>query len=204
MKKEEAVNIITSCAKQYNTNLENKNFLFVYNDNNTVKFFETLFLPRNYLHLTGIQLNSNIKSSDFYERCLNGQLSASIFDLYKNGTTEMKLTVLPQIMNIHKVARMVGNYSSTKSLLITEKIVGTITACLGFVSENNFYIPNTVLREDIRDVTNRPQSRILAVFKKEIREQQYSSCTYLAKGISLDYLSSSETLKPKICLQETD
>ena len=59
-------------------------------------------------------------------------------------------------------------YSSTKSLLITDKIIGTITICLGFVyeTENSFYVPNTVLREDIRDVTKHPQNRILAIFEK--------------------------------------
>ena len=201
MKKNEAINIITSCAKQYQKNLENKNFLFAYNDNNIVKFFEALFLPRNYLHLTGVKLNSNIKSSDFYERCLKGQLSSSTFDLYKNGTTEMKLSVLPQIMNIHKIAKMVGNYSSTKSLLITEKIVGTVIACLGFVYEDNFYVPNTVLREDIRNVTKTPQNRVLAIFEKEIKDQYYSVCTYSAKGISLDELTSSDNLKSKICFR---
>lgn len=207
MKKEEAVRVIISCAKQYNQNLESKNFLFVYDENNKINFFETVFLSRNFLHLTGVQLGQNTKSSDFYRRCLNGQLSPSVFRLSKNGVTEMKLSVLPQIMNIHKVARMLGDYSSTKSVLITEKIVGTVTACLGLVYDKNFYVPNTVLREDIRDVTIAPQKRILAIFQKAIKEQHYSSHTYLAKGISLGSLLQNKDLTSKIlgdCLGTTD
>ena len=208
MKKEEAVNIITSCAKQYNKNLENKTFLFVYNENKsdkTVKLLETIFLPRNFLHLTGVKiLNSDVNSSDFYKRCLAGQLSPSVFDFYENGTTEMKLSVLPQIMNIHKVARMLGDYSSAKAVLMTEKIVGTITACLGFVYDGKFYIPNTVLKEDIRDITTVPQKRVLAIFQKEIKEQYYSYHTYLAKGITLDSLLSNKGLKSKICVHNAE
>ena len=67
----------------------------------------------------------------------------------------MKLSVLSQIMNIHKTAKMVGDYDNTKSVLFTEKIVGTVTACVGFVREGNYYLPNTTLREDIRTITVR-------------------------------------------------
>jgi len=118
--------------------------LFIHSENNKINFIETVFLPRHFLHLTGVK-TLNIGSSDFYRRCLDGQLSPSIFSLYENGTTEMKLTVLPQIMNIHKVARMLGDYSPIKSVLMTEKIVDTVTACLGFVYDNKYYVPNTVL-----------------------------------------------------------
>jgi hypothetical protein len=201
MKKSEAAQIITSCAKLYNENLENKNFLFIFNDKNNIQYLETLFLPRNYKHLTGVESSSKaVKSSDFYNLCLSGRLSPDDFELHKNGTTDMKLSVLPQVMNIHKNAKMIGNFNSIKFELITEKIIGTVTACIGFVCENNFYVPNTVLREDTRTVVETPAKRIIAIFQKEIREQHYCINTYLAKGISLEYLLSLDNLKSKINL----
>ena len=199
MKKNEAAQIITSCAKLYNENLENKNFLFVFNDKNNIQYLETVFLPRNYKHLTGVESSpKKIQSSNFYNLCLSGRLSPDDFELHKNGTTEMKLSVLPQVMNIHKNAKMIGDFNSIKFELVTEKIIGTITACVGFVCDNNFYVPNTVLREDTRTVVENSAKRIIAIFQKEIQEQQYSINTYLAKGISLEYLLSFDNLKQKL------
>lgn len=195
MKKDEAIRILTTCAAQYKANLENRNVLFVFQDCKELHSFETLFLPRHYLHLTGIQLLSkNIKSSDFYKQCLRGQLSPSAFTFHKNGTTEMKLSVLSQIMNIHKTAKMVGDYDFTKSVLFTEKIVGTVTACVGFVRDGNYFHPNTTLREDVRTVILSPQKRILATYTKENKNVKYSTCTYLAKDVTIDSLTENDKL----------
>jgi len=34
---------------------------------------------------------------------------------------------------------MVGDYVFTKSILFIEKIVGTVTACVGFMRDGNYY-----------------------------------------------------------------
>ena len=49
MKKEDAIKIITDCAKVYRDNLANRNFLFVFQDVDDVECFEAICLPRNYL-----------------------------------------------------------------------------------------------------------------------------------------------------------
>jgi hypothetical protein len=133
---------------------------------------------------------------------LTGQLSPSVFALKKDGTTEMKLTVLHQAMNIHKTAKMVGDFNWSKSKLITEKIVGTVTACVGFErdGDSSFYYPNTVLREDIRNIVENKAKRVVAIFRKEIKDESYSSCTYLAKGVSSKIILSSDEIKDKIAL----
>jgi len=200
MKKDEAIRVLSTCARQYNENLMNKNLIFIFNENGIISHFESLFLPRHYLHLTGVELiTKNIKSVDFYKLCLKSQLSSSAFSFHENGTTEMKLSVLPQVMNIHKTAKMVGDYDNIKSILYTEKIVGTITACVGFVRDGSYYLPNTTLREDIRKVTLKPQKRILAIFTKRNKDKKYCSCSYLAKGVSLENISMSKELRQLIC-----
>jgi len=142
MKKDEAIRILTTCALQYYSNLENKNILYIFIENGKMNSFESLFLPRHFLHLTGVKIISRgVKSTEFYRLCLKSQLPKSVFTFHENGTTEMKLSVLPQIMNIHKTAKMVGDYDNAKSVLFTEKIVGTIRACVGFVREGNYYLP---------------------------------------------------------------
>ena len=97
MKKENAIKIIAECAKLYKENLENKNLLFVFGADKTPEFFEASFLPRNFLHLTGVKIfEERVGGSvDFYERCLRRKLSPSDFSFADNGTTVMKLSILP-------------------------------------------------------------------------------------------------------------
>ena len=198
MKKYEAVEIITNCAKEYRAYLEDNNFLFIFGDKHRTEAFETIFLPRNFLHLTGVKLKSTCESSDFYEMCLKGQLSPSLFEMSADGTTDMKLCVLPQLMKIHRTAKMIGEYDQSKSFLVTEKIAGNVTACLGFVREEGYYIPNTALREDIRNVTVKPQQRILAIFKKNSKALYYTNLCYTAKNVKIDTMKVPESISQKI------
>lgn len=203
MKKEKAIKIITDCAKIYNENLENKNLLFIFGTEKSPEYFEASFLPRNFLHLTGVKILEDriFGSVDFYERCLRGKLSPSDFSFAQDGTTEMKLSILPQLMKIQTCAKMVGVYDYTKSVLYTEKLAGNIYACMGFIKENNYYIPNTALREDIRDISVRPQKRVLAIFKKEISQKLYDTTPcYFAKKIDVSLLILSDNLKQKFDL----
>ena len=79
----EAVKIIIATAKDYNRLLENKNFIFIYRNrlNNQIEYFETVFLPRHFQHLCGVDyINSDNgkvihNSTDFYNRALNNELS---------------------------------------------------------------------------------------------------------------------------------
>lgn len=191
MKKENAIKIITECAQDYHTYLENQNLMFLFGASENPSFFEAAFFPRHFLHLTGVDLtNKNTSgSSDFYKRALKGQLSVNDFSLATDGTTEMKLFVLPQLVKIHRSARMIRDYSFTKSLLYTEKIAGTIFACLGFIRNNKYYIPNTALKEDLRDITVKPQKRVLAIFKKPIPQPRYDEICYTAKGVDFQNLN---------------
>jgi len=199
MKKTEAHKIILECAGQYKINLANRSLLFVFNNAGVIQSFEVVCMPRNYLHLTGVVLTNNYRSIDFYEMCIDKRLSPLAYEFSKDGTTQMKLSVLSQVMNIHKTAKMVGDYTHTKSMLVTEKLAGTVTACLGFIRERgkrNSYVPNTVLREDIRNVVDKPPKKVLAIFRKHKNERIYRECTYLAKDVSLETILT-DALKSK-------
>ena len=200
MKKEQAIKIITESAKIYKENLENKNLLFIFGAEKSPEFFEASFLPRNFLHLTGVKIVEKriLGSVDFYEKCLKGKLSPLDFSFADNGTTDMKLSILPQLMKIQTCTKMVGIYDHKKSVLYTEKIAGNIYACMGFIKENDYYIPNTALREDIRDISVQPQKRVLAIFKKNIPQKLYDEIPcYLAKKVDISILNYSDNLKEK-------
>lgn len=185
MTKQEALNIVLNCSKMYHENLENKNILFIYeNKHSDFNYIETEFLPRNFLHLTGLNiLRDEIKpAQNFYLVCLTNNLSTTDFEFKLNGTTQKKLEILPAIMQIDKKARIIGNYNSQKVYLSTEKLIGNVNMCLGFIKENNYYIANTALKEDIRNIVEE-QGRIVLVIKKNIKDKKYNEIIYKNKNV---------------------
>ncbi len=191
MDKAQAIRIITQCANTYYNELNNKNILFVYMEDYWLHALECTFLPRHFLHLTGVQFSGS--SSNFLRLCVEHKLSPQQISLSSNGTTEMKLQVLPELVNIHKTARMIGPYNQSKVMLYTEKLVGSVRGCMGFVSDGGYYVPNTVLREDIRTVTLGCK-RMIATFVKDIGQPLYSEATYNTAGAVLNDIKLEKNL----------
>ena len=146
------------------------------------------------MHLTGLIYDGS--AADFYRQCLAGHLSPSKLAFKPDGTTRMKLQILPQIVQIHLRANMIGSYNETKPLLYTDQLVGNPFGCLGFIIENGVLKPNTALKDDIRNLTN-DTKRILAVFRNK-----YNEICRLAKGISLETPELQAVLAERIELNE--
>jgi len=185
MNKQNALKIILNCSKTYHENLENKNIMYIIQDKlGRITSLETVFLSRNFLHLTGLKIvNNKIKSSvDFYNLCLTKQLSISDIEFNSNGTTSKKVNILLLIMQIHKNAKIVGKYNNSKKYLSTKQLIGNINYCLGFIKEKNYYIPNTALEEDIRDIVE-GQYKVLLILRKGVKEKKYREVTYINKNI---------------------
>ena len=189
MDKKEALKILFQCADQYQKNLENKNLLLMCANNsmNKIIAMETQFESKNFLHLTGVkfQKEKRLSPDTFYTWCLTRRLSGNDFELAEDGTTEQKLAVLlPITSSAGLAANMVGDYYARKPALFTEKLVGGVRACIGFVydKERMCYVPNTVLNIDMRDnIANR--LRIIVTYKKDRKEKRYSEIVYKAKKI---------------------
>lgn len=195
--KELATKIIIKCAREYHNHLENQNLLIVFGSPSKPNFFETIFFPSTFLHLTGVKPASNkIASSNvFYQRALSGVLAPRDFAMAENGTTEKRLSVLLRLTKFYTVAKMVGDYNSIRSMLYTEKLAGNTTSCLGFVFQNGFYIPNTALEDDMRNLSLQPTSKILAIFRKPIKINLYQEICYLAKGIDINSIALQHDIK---------
>ena len=74
MNKKLLINELCNCAKIYHKNLENRNIMFIYIDEE-IKYIETKFTKSNFLHLTGVELfNKNIKANSFYDRCMKNRI----------------------------------------------------------------------------------------------------------------------------------
>lgn len=189
--------IIINAAKQYSKNLENNNILIIYLNRITQKYehIELLFQDTNFLHLTGVEYahaTSHFKNSkQFYDQCINGKLNVNNINYKKDGTTRLKLDILPQIMNLHKTASMIGDFNNYNIKLETDKIYGTITACLGAVQDNNGYFrPNTAMKIDIRDITV-AANPIKAIYVKNKNDSIYSTITKSSKDFKLSALPNN-------------
>lgn len=213
MDKRKAIQIITKAAKMYHENLEDQKVLFLYGIPaevkkqilekqqllSTVKGYEVAFHRHNFLHLTGVRINSEKIGSSihFYEKCLDQRLTELDFSLAKDGSTRQKLDILENMMKIKQNATMIGNFTDRGPKLYSEKVAGNICGCVGFVQDRNtrLNVPNTLLKKDIRDVTARPVHKIYSVISKNYVEQKYSEVEKLDKSINLSYHLFSEEIE---------
>jgi len=198
MNKKAVLNQIYSLARLYKNNLENNNLLFIYGNIKNPEYIITNFLDSNFYHLTGVQLIKDLSAYEFYSGLLENKISINDFEI--DTHTISKLSVLPQLLNITKSAKMIGEYNDIGSLLFTDKIAGNVHACLGFVkskTDDNYY-PNTALKADIRNITKHPQKRVLAILKKNIKSQYFTEICYVAKNIDLNTLPLSSSIKNMI------
>lgn len=184
--KQQAVSVIVDCAAMYEKNLNGRQLLFVLKDKHKhISFFETSFYSFNFLHLTGVKLDVSITAADFYELCLRHRLSANDFSFAKDGTTILKLEILPRLMEKDISAKMAGDFNGCNPKLYTEKLVGGVKACLGFVRvSDSEYVPNTVLNTDIRTATNVSQ-QVIATYRRKRTDSCYRELVYKAKKIDL-------------------
>ena len=182
--KKEAIQVVTTCAKIYDDELNNKQLMFMFkNKLGQICFVEVSFSASNFMHLTGLK-SSKISKKDFYKKCLDGKLRESDFEFADDGTTNLKLAVLLSVINAHLGATMIGDFNSPRLKLYTDKLVGGTKACVGLKKSNAVsYVPNTVLNEDIRKEAS-DICEVLAVFRKNINESLYNEVTH--KGRSLD------------------
>lgn len=98
----------------------------------------------------------------FYEKCLDKRLTENDFYFAKDSSTYQKLSILEHMMNIKQNATMIGYFTDHGVKLFTEKAVGNICGCIGFVNDRNtgLNVPNTLLKKDIRDVVASPVQKI--------------------------------------------
>ena len=190
--KQDAIKIVVACADKYNIELKDKTLLFLCIDKHyRISYLECSFSAINYLHLTGLKVHDvddgfgnkhTLSASDFYEKCITHHLSINDFEFAKDGTTPLKLAVLSHVISKNLSANTIGNFNSATPLLRTDKLVGSVTACMGFINIKGRFIPNTVLNKDIRDYIN-DSVRIIATFRKNTSDAKYSELTYKAKKV---------------------
>ena len=91
---------------------------------------------------------------------------------------------------------MIGDYDKYTPLLQTDKLVGKIDGVIGFEidSKEGIYLPNTLLKADIRDLTNKT-NRVILAFRKEKDAEKYEELTYKANKVDWDKIKIPEEYK---------
>lgn len=196
---ESVLKTIYECQKIYHENLLNNNVMFVVeNDKKDLIFLETFFPKSAFMHLTGVTVltknNKPLIGHNFYNYLINNKLSSRKYNIkIKDAFTfSLKLQVLGRLFNIEKNAKMMGDFAKTGILLNTDKLIGGTNSCMGFVKSKNskYYIPNTILNQDIRSLTNSTY-KVIAILKKRFNDKQYSQITYLKRNCEIEKLAKS-------------
>lgn len=190
--KEEARENVLNCAKQYQKKLLNKKFIIIYRErrDHVIRYIEVVFYERNYQHLTGLELidhEGNVRwnqSVNFYRKCIENKLGIKEFRFKADGTTHLKLSALPVLMDITKITKITGDYNHVRPYLFVDKVVGGVNFCLGLSKEDDIYVPSSALLENIKKLTDTP-SQVLAILEKETTEEIYMVVKHVAKGLNL-------------------
>lgn len=206
--KEEARRNVLNCAKQYQKKLLNKKFLIIYREkrDNSIRYIEVVFYERNYQHLTGLELidcKGNVlrnQSVNFYRKCIENKLRTEEFRFKVDGTTQLKLSALPVLMDITKITKITGDYNHVRPYLFVDKVVGGVNFCLGLSKEDDIYVPSSALLENIKKLTNVP-SQVLAILEKEKQKKIYTIVRHVAKGLNLNNLILPDKMKDMVSLE---
>ena len=208
--KKEALRIIIATAKEYAKMLEDQNYLFIYRNrvSNEIEYFEAVFLPRNYQHLTGVEfldMEGNLQKNSvfFYHKCLNNTLTEDEIQFKEDGTTPLKLEALPKLVQFLRFSKMTALYNRIRPKLAVDRVAGTVNYCLGFIKDGDYFVPSSCLLEDIRKLGNNP-SQILAIMSKKANQSDpiYKEIRYVAKGVPLNKLKMPDDLKNLISLEK--
>jgi len=208
--KKEALRIIIAAAKEYAELLEGLNYLFIYRNrcNNEIDYFEAVFLPRNFQHLTGVEFvdaEGNLRKNSvfFYRKCLANTLTEDEIRFKKDGTAPLKLEALPKLVQFLRFSKMTALYNGIRPKLAVDRVAGTTNYCLGFIKEGGYFVPASCLLEDIRRLGDKP-SQILAIMSKKANQSEpiYREIRYVAKGVLLSKLKLSDKLSNLISLEK--
>lgn len=196
MDKKQAVKVISEAVKIYDNIHCNKNLLIIFGNPNKPSYIETKASVRNFFHLTGVKLNNSLLNDIadkyvnildvFYSKAMQNKLSIENFD-FKDSSTIQKLQVLVNTLKISTNVKMFGDYLDIRINLKTDKIAGSVNSFLGFIKDGKYYIPNTVMADDLRKNTIEPK-KVLAILSKNVDDDKYNTIKMVGKKIDIKRL----------------
>lgn len=191
--------IIVDGAIDYLNTFADKNYILIFEDGKNLQYIETEFLKTNYLHLTGIE--TKLRPNDFFQRCVDNEISVEDIALRKDGSTELKISILPSLKIMMSCNALIGDYESSHRRLFVDIVVGDTKKLMTLgltLKATGYYVPKTLLREDVKTLSNRTR-KVIAVYSKNIADEHYCSRTFICSGFPLtrveEFLQSTNKYK---------
>ena len=182
----DGLKIILRAAKEYNTNINNRDFVFLAKESKNIVAYVTTFKPDNFLHFVGVK--TKLKPRDFFVAALNNKLTIRDFSFKNNELTSMKLDVIMDAMNIHKTANNIGWFDNQSISINADLGAGNHKYCITFKAiKGNKITPVSVFKGDIRKKTN-PTNPIIGIVSKDRNKVLYDIITYKSKNIDIENL----------------
>ena len=198
--KEKAIRIVFQCVYACAKELEKRNLIFICIDKHKrISVFETAFHDYNFQHLTGLETPPSLSAQQFYQACIHRRLSVDDFEFHTNGTSELKLSILPLLVNKNLgPARFMGTYNNRNPLLITDRVTGSVKGGVGFVRNGGVgsFVPNTLLNGDMRQYIS-DMRRIILTCRKGLEDNEYTEIVYSAKKVDWDSIQLPDSCRIK-------
>lgn len=115
---------------------------------------------------------------------------------YKETSKENRIEIIEVMFKKENFFHLTG--------LKTDILVGTTrNSCLGlkFIEKNQIYVPNTVLKEDIRKITTK-RNKMIVILRKDLRQNKYEEITYIVKNANIETLCPNKEISLKIDIEE--
>lgn len=149
--------VVFSCAADYKENLVDRSLLFLcQNKHKQTYCLEVTFDISNFQHLTGFKTEKSVpaeaedsqdggnenkavvkkmNAAHFFDLCISKRLTKDDFEFASDGTTPLKMKILPSAVKKNLSANMVGDYNGHQPKLYTERIAGNVKGRVGFVDQ---------------------------------------------------------------------
>lgn len=216
---EKALNRVIQQKANYERNLLNKRFVYIFVDkNNQIDFREVLFKKTSYLHLTGLDYKGKqsqkrqgveIDGTDaleFYNRLGNDDTLISDVSFTQGSTTEdtlrffrytqHKLDNLSELTQLSNKADFIGKYVGDRDFDI---IVNRNFSSLALLQQRSIFLPASLLFGKPQSVATDIKP-VLAIFSKDQDSHKFV-IQYLNKKISLSNVKMSIELAKKLTPQ---
>ena len=199
--KKAALKIIVEAAKKYEEKLNDKHFLIVYREGKNTKTVSVGFRDMNFLHMTGVK--TRLSAQQFSAAGLESKLSERDFEIDNKGKVQQKLMALPYLADLLYHHCMIGDFINSGICIRADYFVGDTRAVLsvGFRAGKKTDFPVTLYNEDVRKLSQ-PTNKVLAIFSKYYKDEQYGNCTYLSKDQSIHELRISDEIFEMILMNE--
>lgn len=161
--------------------------------------------PDNYPHLTGVNLL--ISAQDFFDKCCDGTLEESDFDLKKKGKSEKdvkgsvkrKVSVLPDAMKVFD-----------DSFLVEENFIKNSVSCNIATSDNRFTLgfidvgksrPMTLLKGNELDLSK--AKKISLLLRKHISKEKFDELIIGNDKTLIEYYDLiKDLIEPSLIMRE--